>query len=72
VPNGQPEPTVITVSEFRAQLPTLLSRVQLLNEKFMITVHGKPFAIMGPAPDKEDPPAPPRPQPTTSFKSGRK
>lgn len=36
----------ISVAELRKQLPALLDQVNFLGKKFMVTKHGRPYAIL--------------------------
>lgn len=48
-----PDPTVITLTELRK--PEIVQRGKLLRERFLITDHGKPMAMLVPVETKENP-----------------
>lgn len=43
-----PSPIELTVSDLRRELPTVLHRVLLLGESFVVLKNGKQFAVLSP------------------------
>jgi antitoxin (DNA-binding transcriptional repressor) of toxin-antitoxin stability system len=56
-----PELPEVTEEELRTELPSILTRVQLMGESFSVTRDGKPLAIITPVPG-DDPVSPRTPK----------